>query len=240
MVSPKRLVRFSMVSEIMRGERVAGEWRGAESPGPLVHFRSGHAASTAKKFSRDAREIGAYSRRAHDSSRLPHRRRWCRRRERVRRHREHDKKGTIMMVGNETIAAVSPSAAPQDLPEQDRRRRWKSCWRCATSWYAKNHIDLRLDTIVTQFNLERHLAVLGNGQAVEFRKACLATGSRARRPQVAGANLGNVFYLRSLRDVQALREVAELEHQIVIIGGGCIAAEGAALLSPISQSAGHR
>ena len=60
-----------------------------------------------------------------------------------------------------------------------------------------NHIDLRLDTLVTQFNVERHLAVLGNGQAVEFRKALLATGSRARRLPIAGANLGNVFYLRT-------------------------------------------
>jgi NADPH-dependent 2,4-dienoyl-CoA reductase/sulfur reductase-like enzyme len=73
--------------------------------------------------------------------------------------------------------------------------------------------------------------VLGNGQAIEFRKACLATGSRARRPQVAGANLGNVFYLRTLRDVMALREVAALEPEIVVIGGGLIAAETSALFA---------
>lgn len=98
-------------------------------------------------------------------------------------------------------------------------------------WYARHHIDLRLDTIVTQLNLERHLAVLANGQAVEFKKACLATGSRARRPQVPGFNLGNVFYLRTLRDVEALREMLEFEKEIAVIGGGCIAAEVAALLS---------
>ncbi|MEA3211818.1 MAG: hypothetical protein QOE70_4875 [Chthoniobacter sp.] len=97
-----------------------------------------------------------------------------------------------------------------------------------SAWFAKHHIDLRLDTIITQFNLERHVAVLANGQAIEFRKALMAMGSRARRPQVAGANLGNVFYLRSLRDAQALREVAELEHQIVIVGGGLVAGEAAA------------
>ena len=97
-------------------------------------------------------------------------------------------------------------------------------------WFAKNHIDLRLDTLVTQINLERHLAVLGNGQAVEFRKACMATGSRPRRPAVAGAAIGNVFYPRSLRDLQALREVVELEPHVAIIGGGLLAAEAAATL----------
>jgi NADPH-dependent 2,4-dienoyl-CoA reductase/sulfur reductase-like enzyme len=104
------------------------------------------------------------------------------------------------------------------------------------AWFAKHHIDLRLDTLVTQFNVERHLAVLGNGQAIEFRKALLATGGRARRLQVAGANLGNVFYLRTLRDVQALREIAETEHQIVIIGGGYIALETAALLAQLPKA----
>lgn len=104
------------------------------------------------------------------------------------------------------------------------------------AWFEKQHIDLRLDTTVTQFNIERHLAVLGNGQAVEFRKALLATGSRARRLPVAGANLGNVFYLRTLRDVLALREIAETEHQIVIVGGGYIALESASLLAQLPKA----
>lgn len=135
-----------------------------------------------------------------------------------------------MIVGNETT------------PPYQRPRLLKACLgRNAPAieklhhgdshWFEKHKIDLRLDTMVTQFNLERHLAVLGNGQAVEFRKACLATGSRARRPQVAGANLGNVFYLRSLRDVLALREIVEFERDVVVVGGGCIAAEISAILS---------
>ena len=149
--------------------------------------------------------------------------------------REHDKKGTIMLVGNEiaapyqrpllfkTLLRKTPGA-PDKLTVHD------------SAWFEKQHIDLRLDTMVTQFNIERRLAVLGNGQAVEFRKALLATGSRARRLPVAGANLGNVFYLRTLRDVQALREIAESEHQIVIIGGGYIALETASLLAQIPKA----
>lgn len=142
--------------------------------------------------------------------------------------REHDKKGTIMMVGNET---TPPYHRPQLLKSYLGKTALPPVEKLLAqepAWYAKHHVDLRLDTIVAQLNIERHLAVLGNGQAVEFRKALLATGSRARRPQVAGVNLGNVFYLRSIRDVQALRELAELEHQIVVIGGGLIATESAA------------
>ena len=141
-----------------------------------------------------------------------------------------------MLVGNETVLPYhrplllksylgkNALAATENLLAQDE------------AWFAKQKIDVRLDTLVTQLNLERHLAVLGNGQAVEFRKVCVATGCRARRLPMAGANLGNVFYLRSVRDLQALREVVELEHNVVVIGGGLIAAESAALLSQFPKT----
>ena len=149
--------------------------------------------------------------------------------------REHDKKGTIMLVGNEIALPYQRPLLFKSYLRKTSGSAEKVLVHDA-SWFEKQHIDLRLDTMLTQFNLERRLAVLGNGQAVEFRKACLAMGSRARRPALAGANLGNVFYLRTLRDVQALREIAESEHQIVIVGGGFIAAETAALLSQMPKT----
>jgi 3-phenylpropionate/trans-cinnamate dioxygenase ferredoxin reductase subunit len=135
-----------------------------------------------------------------------------------------------MMVGNEPYLPYhrpmlfknclngKQPAPPEKLQRQDQ------------AWFEKHHVDVRLNTTVTQFNVERHQAVLSNGQAIEFKKACLAMGSRARRPQVAGATLGNVIYLRTLRDVLALREMMELERDIVIVGGGFLAAEAATML----------
>jgi NADPH-dependent 2,4-dienoyl-CoA reductase/sulfur reductase-like enzyme len=150
--------------------------------------------------------------------------------------REHDKKGSIMLVGNETLLPYHrPLLLKSHLSKNGPPAPEKLLARDA-AWFAKQKIDVRLDTLVTQLNLERHLVVLGNGQAVEFRKACVATGSRARRLPMAGANLGNVFYLRSLRDLGALREVVELEHNVVVIGGGLLAAEAAALLSQIPKT----
>ena len=76
--------------------------------------------------------------------------------------------------------------------------------------------------------------MLRNGQTIEFRKACLATGSRPRRPAVAGANLGNVFYLGNLRDALAIKEIAASKRKMVVIGGGFIAAETSAALPKAS------
>ena len=156
--------------------------------------------------------------------------------------REHDAKGSIMLVGAEhELPYHRPQLFPQVLVKGKVSA--DKLHPHDPDWFKKKHIDMRLGTVVTQFNLERHTAVLVNGQAIEFKKACLATGCRARRPQVAGANLGNVFYLRSLRDVLGFQEILETEKQIVIVGGGRIASEVAAYLvgrPKISISLIHR
>ena len=104
------------------------------------------------------------------------------------------------------------------------------------AWFARMKVDLRLNTLVTQFSIEQRAAVLATGQAVKFEKALLATGSRARRPAVAGATLGNVFYLRTARDISGLREVVETEKNVVVVGGGFVAVETAVLLRKLKMN----
>jgi NADPH-dependent 2,4-dienoyl-CoA reductase/sulfur reductase-like enzyme len=144
--------------------------------------------------------------------------------------REHDKKGSILLVGRELFP---PYHRPQ-LSKKFLRNGSMSVedlMHTQTPWYARNHVEMRLGTVVREFNIERRLAVLQDGQVIEFRKALLATGSRPRRPEVAGALLGNVFYLNSARDALAIREVAAIEKNVVVIGGGLIALEVAAALT---------
>jgi NAD(P)H-nitrite reductase large subunit len=100
-------------------------------------------------------------------------------------------------------------------------------------WYESHKVETRLDTVVTQFNIDRRLAVLGNGESIEFNKACLAMGSRPVRPPVAGVSLGNVIYLRTIRDALALREMGGLEKTVMIVGGGLLACETAASLRQV-------
>ena len=55
-------------------------------------------------------------------------------------------------------------------------------------------------------------------------------GSRPVRPPVAGVGLGNVIYLRTVRDALALREMASVEKTVMVVGGGLLACEVAASL----------
>ena len=143
--------------------------------------------------------------------------------------RKHDKRGTITLVGAEVLEPykrwmLSKSFLREKTPPL------KKLPIVDPRWYHSHKIETRFGAIVTQFNIDRRLAVLGNGESIEFNKACLAMGSRPVRPLVAGVNLGNVIYLRTIRDALALREMANLERTVMVVGGGLLACETAASL----------
>jgi NAD(P)H-nitrite reductase large subunit len=143
--------------------------------------------------------------------------------------RKYDKRGSVTMVGAENFLPYKRWTLSKNFL-REKVAPVKKLPHLEAGWYETNKIETRLGAMVTQLNIERRLAVLGNGETIEFNKACLAMGSRPVRPPVAGTNLGNVIYLRTTRDALALREMASLEKTVVIIGGGLLACEVASSL----------
>jgi NADPH-dependent 2,4-dienoyl-CoA reductase/sulfur reductase-like enzyme len=143
--------------------------------------------------------------------------------------RKYDKRGTITIVGAEITPPYKRWILSKDFV-REKKPQIKKLQLFDERWYDSHKIEARFGTIVKQFNIERRLAVLGNGESIEFAKACLAMGSRPARPSVAGVNLGNVIYLRTVRDALALREMASLEKTVIVVGGGLLACEVAASL----------
>src|SRR3954449_12604708 len=143
--------------------------------------------------------------------------------------RKYDKRGQITLVGAETFHPYKRWMLSKAFL-RDKVPPLKKLPILDAHWYEKQKIETRFAAMVTQINIDRRLAVLGNGETIEFNKACLAMGSRPVRPPVAGINLGNVIYLRTMRDALALREMGNTEKMIVVIGGGLLACEIAASL----------
>ena len=155
--------------------------------------------------------------------------------------RRHDKRGSVTLVGAEAFPPYKRWILSKDfLREKDPQP--KKLLEPNEAWYEKNKIEPRFAAVVTQFNIDRRLAVLANGESIEFNKACLAMGSRPVRPIVAGTSLGNVIYLRTIRDALALKEMATLEKGIMVVGGGLLACEAAASLRMMKLKVGlmHR
>src|SRR5436309_2436052 len=143
--------------------------------------------------------------------------------------RKYDKRGSVTLVGAETFAPYKRWMLSKSFL-REKSAPVNKLPHLQAGWYDSQKIETRFASVVTQLNIDRRLAVLGNGETIEFNKACLATGSRPMRPPVAGVGLGNVIYLRTVRDALALREMASLEKMIVVVGGGLLALETAASL----------
>lgn len=143
--------------------------------------------------------------------------------------RKFDKRGSITLIGAEVFHPYKRWLLSKAFM-REKTPQVKKLAHLDDRWYAAHKIETRLGTIVTQFNLDRRVVVLGNGESLEFNKACLAMGSRPIRPPVAGVGLGNVVYLRTIRDALALREMGYLEKTVTVVGGGLLACETAASL----------
>ncbi len=97
------------------------------------------------------------------------------------------------------------------------------------SFYSENMIDLRLDAAVTAIDRTDKVVVAG-GQAVPYEHLVLTTGSVPRRlPPAIGGALEGVYVVRDLRDVDSMGPEFREGAKVLIVGGGYIGLEAAAV-----------
>jgi 3-phenylpropionate/trans-cinnamate dioxygenase ferredoxin reductase subunit len=97
----------------------------------------------------------------------------------------------------------------------------------SADWYPEHDVDLRTGVTVAMIDPAAHLVTFGGG-TVGYDKLLLTTGASARRIDIPGAGLGNVFYLRTLPESEALRAAFTPEARVLIVGAGWIGLEAAA------------
>jgi NADPH-dependent 2,4-dienoyl-CoA reductase/sulfur reductase-like enzyme len=98
-------------------------------------------------------------------------------------------------------------------------------------WYRQQGVDVRLQTVIETVDLPNKRLHATSGETFEFETLLIATGARARKLDCPGNDLPNVFYLRSLDDSRKIRSNAESCKQAVVLGGGFIGMEVAAVLA---------
>ncbi len=99
------------------------------------------------------------------------------------------------------------------------------------SFWAERGVDVRLGTNVAEVDWLAHEIVIGTGTRIGYRKLIWAGGGDARRLSCPGGDLAGIHTVRYRSDVDTLR--AELDagaRRVVVIGGGYIGLEAAAVL----------
>lgn len=95
-------------------------------------------------------------------------------------------------------------------------------------FYEASGIGLKLGVTATAIDRSGKRIATPKGD-VAYDKLVLATGSHVRRLNLKGSSLANVFYLRSIADVDLIRPHFEKGKHLVIIGAGYIGLEVAAV-----------
>ncbi|MFY9529238.1 MAG: FAD-dependent oxidoreductase [Candidatus Acidiferrales bacterium] len=104
------------------------------------------------------------------------------------------------------------------------------------AFFRDHSIDLLTGETVVAIERPEQRVKLASGGCIPYQKLVLAVGARNRMLSAPGAELDGVFYLRSLDEATALKESLEHATEIVVIGGGFIGLEVAAVARSLGKS----
>jgi len=97
-------------------------------------------------------------------------------------------------------------------------------------WYAEQGVETRLETRVTEIHPAQKRLVTAAGDKVEYDKLLLCTGSTARSlPAGIGGQLDGVYTMRNIADIDRMSPEFAAGKRLLIIGGGYIGLEAAAV-----------
>ncbi len=137
--------------------------------------------------------------------------------------------GEIIMLCAEPVPPYQrpPLSKAYLLGEMERERLYLR----PEAFYADQGIDLRLGTRATAIEHEARVVRLEGDEWIEFDQLALTTGAHPRQlPSAIGGDLDGVYTVRDLADIDALEPEVLPGRRALVVGGGYIGLEAAAVL----------
>jgi len=148
--------------------------------------------------------------------------------------RKLDPANTLLMIGQEINRPYHRAPLSKDYLR--RQRRHEDLFTLPDSWFTEHRLDLRTGRRVAHLDTARAAVTLDDGMEISYDQLLLATGDSPNRLVVPGAQLPNLFYLRTLDDVERLGHAIDIAKaagtahskgrgKVVVIGGGLLGVE---------------
>ena len=142
--------------------------------------------------------------------------------------------GDITLVGDEAFLPYQrPPLSKAYLSGNMERER---LFLKPDEFFTENNVTLKLDTSVESLDAAAKSVTLSNGETLSFEYAVIATGSRPRLLNVPGRELANIFDLRGMADIDAMQPHFVEGKKLVVVGGGYIGLEAAAVAAGMGLS----
>lgn len=136
--------------------------------------------------------------------------------------------GTILMIGAEDFLPYERPALSKEYLAGDKT--FDALVLRPASYWEEKKVDVRLGARVVAVDPAAHELRLASGETVAYGTLVWAAGGSARRLGCDGHDLAGVHSVRDRADVDRMKSELETATRIVIIGGGYIGLEAAAVL----------
>ena len=145
--------------------------------------------------------------------------------------RQRKFEGNICLVGEESYLPyqrppLSKKYLAGDLPAE--RLHFK-----ADNFYDKPNIGVHLNTTIERIDRSRKVVRSNTGTEFPYDNLVLSLGAHPRHVDLPGVELSGVHYLRTIRDVDAIRKQFRPGCRLVIVGAGYIGLEVAAVAAQL-------
>ena len=148
--------------------------------------------------------------------------------------RQHGHEGSILMIGRDDAPPYERPPLSKEYLAGDKG--FERIMIRPEKFWGEKDIGLRLGAAVTAIDPQAHRLTLSDGGQVTYRKLIWSGGGDPRRLPVPGAVLPGVFYVRDKADADAMMQaLADGAKRAVVIGGGYIGLEAAAVLRKLGS-----
>ena len=137
--------------------------------------------------------------------------------------------GKILLISQENRAPYDRPNLSKEYLSGEVREEWMPLR--SGEFYEENDIELLLNKKVGKLDVKGKEIQFTDNERIKFDKVLIATGGKARRLNIHGENLNNVFTLRSFDDADRIIKAAGQAKNAVIIGASFIGLETAYSLS---------
>jgi 3-phenylpropionate/trans-cinnamate dioxygenase ferredoxin reductase subunit len=148
--------------------------------------------------------------------------------------RKLDAVSPVLMIGQENNRPYNRS--PLSKNYLSRSATHTDLFTLPDGWFANHSVELRTGRRVAHLDTARCAVTLDNGKEISYDRLLLAMGSSSARLEIPGANLPNLFYVRTLEDVERLGHAIDQAKtegrshdrgrgRVVVIGGGVLGVE---------------
>lgn len=135
--------------------------------------------------------------------------------------------GPIIMIGDEQYAPYR--RPPLSKAFLSGEATLDSLYLRSAETYVRQRIDCRFGIGVETIDRAHRQLRLYDGTVQPYEHLVLATGGRARRLALPGANHSNVHYLRTIDDILRMKDQFVPGKRLLIVGGGYIGLEVASV-----------